>query len=330
MKKLFIAVFVIVFVLSIAWLSRIYLKESPKKNPVVIPVEPKLVQNYKGDISSSLKIPVEQFKTVNKLPLLVVAKKVFTDTYLNRVASFVGFSEPVKKLNDSQEGLTYFWKKDSGTLFAYTKSSKIRYGSSESIKTSDKRFSDENIKTIAGKFLVDSGLLTANNFSFDSTQYLKEDPSKKYFVKSTDKDFSLYHLNILPMSLDYEIISVTATENTNYIEITKDGGVHSFQLIVFDSVQKGPVEYPIKTYEEINSSIGSAVLIDLGGEETPFKYLPADTIKNIDLDQIDIAYLLDSPTATVLQPVYKISGTATLSGGDNVRAVLYLPAFSGH
>jgi len=329
MKKLFIAFFVIVFIISVAWLFYLSFKKSPQKSPVIAPVKPKLVQDYKGDLSSSLKVPAGQFKTVNKLPLLVVARKVFTDVYLNGVASFVGFSEPAMKLDDSQEGLTYFWKNDGDTLFAYTKSSKIRYGSRGSIKTSGKKLSDENIKTIAEKFLVDSGLLTANNFSFDSTQYLKEDPSKKYFVKSTDKDFSLYHLNILPMSLDYEIISATATENTNYIEITKDGGVHSFQLIVFDSVQKGPVEYPIKTYEEINSSIGSAVLIDLGGEETPFKYLPSDTIKNIDLDQIDIAYLLDSPTATVLQPVYKISGTATLSGGGNVRAVLYLPALSG-
>jgi len=329
MKKLFIAVFVIVFVLSVAWLSRIYLKESPKESPVAVPIKPKLVQNYKGDISSSLKVPTEQFKTVNKLPLLVVARKVFTEDSLNKTALFVGFSEPATKLDDSQEGLTFFWKNDGGTLFAYTISSKIRYGSGGSIKTSDKKLSDENIKTIAGKFLVDSGLLTANNFSFDSTQYLKEDSSKKYFVKSTDKDFSLYHISILPMSLDYKIISAAATENTNYIELTKDGVIHSFQLIVFDSVQKGPVEYPIKTYEEINSSVGSAVLVSLEGQETPFKYLPADLIKNIDIDQIDIAYLLDSPTSTVLQPVYKLLGTATLSGGNNVRSVLYLPALSG-
>jgi hypothetical protein len=329
MKKWIKIVLIAFSLLSVVWILYIYLKSSPKNAPEIVPSKPILIQTYKGSLSMSLGINESQFKYIDKLPFLNVSRKSITDDYANGVASSLGFSIAPVKIDDTQEGLTYFWKNDNATLFVYTKSSKIRYSSGKSFIAPNKQLSENAVKSTAEKLLIDNKILNPGNFSLGSVQFLKERSLNEGFIKSTKEDFSLYQISVLPKSTDYQIISPVSTESASYIQLTKDGDIYSFQLVVFESTEKAPTEYKLKTYSEIKTSIGNSVLISLGGEETPLKDLPKDFVNNIVVDQVDISYLLDSPTSTSLQPVYKLTGTATLSGGGKTEAILYLPALSG-
>ncbi len=328
-KKLIKIALVVVSLISIVWIVYLYLKGTPNKNAGLVPHKPNLVQTYNGALSISLNIKENQFKYVARLPFLNITKRVITEDYLNNIASFIGFTGLPTTINDTQEGLTYFWKNDNSTLFAYTNTSSIRYSSGESFLVTDKQLSEDAVKATASKFLTDAGILNTNAFSLGNVQFLKDGGLREGFKKSTRDDFSLYQIDILPKSSEYEIISPTSTESTNYIQLTKGGNVYSLQLVVFDDAQKGPTEYAIKTYKEIGDSIGNSVLISLDGVETPMKDLPSDFVKEIVIDQIDIAYLLDTTSSTSLQPVYKLTGTATLLGVGDVQVILYLPALEG-
>ncbi|MCX6703971.1 MAG: hypothetical protein NTZ07_00815 [Candidatus Woesebacteria bacterium] len=328
-KKLAKITLVGLSVLSIVWIISIYLKGAPKKSSGIVPGKPNLVKTYKGNLSIYLNIKEGDFKYTGSLPFLSVTKKVLTEDYLNKVASFMGFSGTSTKINDTQEGLTYFWKSDKATFFAYTNTSKIRYSSGEPFVAPNKQLSEDAVKATIENFIAGSSVLSANSYSLGSVQFLKEGSLNEGFKKSTKDDFSLYQVNILPKSTEYEIVSPTSTESTSYIQLTKDGNIYSLQLVVFGDVQRGPTEYTIKTYKEVNDSIANSVLISLDGEETPIQYLTVDYVKEIVINRIDIAYLLDSVSSTNLQPVYKLTGVATLSNTKGVQAILYLPALSG-
>lgn len=329
MKKWLKIILVIFFLISVAWILSIYLRGVSPKKSLLTPSKPNLVQTYKGNLPISLKTTEGQFKYVDKLPFLNISKKNITEDYINKVASFMGFASTSIKIDDSQEGLTYFWKNDNATFFAYTKSSKIHFSSGKSYVVPNKQLSENAVKATVEKFLIDSGILSTDSFSLSNVQFLKEISLNEGFQKSTKEDFSLYQVNILPKTTAYEIISPSSTESVGYVQLTKDGNIYLFQLILFDNIEKGLTEYKIKNYSVINTSITNSVLISLGGEETPLKDLSRDLIKEIVVDQIDIAYLIDSPISTTLQPIYKLTGMATLSNGNKTEAILYLPALSG-
>ena len=293
------------------------------------PITPNLVQTYKGNIPISLDITEDQFRYIPSLPFLNIVNKNINEDYPTNIASFLGFTLAPTVISDPIDGLTYFWKNDNSTFFAYTKSSKIRYSSGRSLVVQNKQLSESVVKAIVNKFITDSGITKTDSFSLGDVQYLKEGSLNEGFIKTTSNDFSIFQINILPKSTEYEIISPTSTENTNYIQLTKDGEVYSFQFVVFDDIQKGVTEYSLKNFKEINNSVSDSVLISLGGEETPMQELPTNYIKSVVIDQIDIAYLLDSALSTNIQPVYKLTGTATISNTSKVQAILYLPALKG-
>lgn len=329
MKKWIKIGLIILSIISTVWIAYIIIRGTSKKGPTVLPAEPKISQTYKGSLSISLKLKESDFKYPGSLPFLEITRQVLTEDYFNKIASFLGFTESSTQINDAQDGLTYFWRTGNKTLFAYANTSKIRFTSGGSLIVPNKQLSDVAVTAIVNKFLTDSGILTTGSFSLDNVQYLKDDLQKESFRKSTKDDFTLFQVNILPGSAGYEIISPTSTESTNYVQLTQDGNIYAFQIIVFGAAQKGPVNYSIKTYNEVADSIDKSILISLDGEETPMQDLPPDFVREISVSKIDVAYLLDTPSSTSLQPVYKLTGVATLSNSTQVEAILYLTALTG-
>lgn len=326
-------VLIITFV-SISIASVVYILSLSKKTPGtsnISPSKPTLVQNYKGSFSITLSVNKNQFNFPEKLPFLELESSGMptTKNYANNIAAGLSFpGEPVI-IEDPIDGTTYFWKNDKGSLFVYSKSRKIKFSSDILVPGVNKQLSDASISSIAQDFIDSNKLLEENSFQMGSIKFIEKIPNGEGFRETIKEKAILYQLSILPKTLNYEIISPSSVESASYIQMTQDGLVYLFQITVFPILKNGPTEYELKNYDEVKSSLGDAVLIELRGKTALLSDLPSDSIQSIEISKIEIAYLIDSPRSTSFQPVYKLSGEATLKDSNNKYvSTLYLSAIS--
>jgi len=319
-------------IVCVIFLVYVYLKGSGgKQAPTITPAIPNITQTYRGSPTITLSVKKSDFSYIDKLPFLEISQEPLTDTYARSVAVNLGFQGDPVIINDTIDGKTYFWKSNGGTLFIYLNSAKIRYTSGNSLNTVNKQLSDQAMLAVVKNSLISNKILTDGLFTVNKVTYLTQDPVNESFKETSRENASVFQVNIYPGSVTYGILATNSTENANYVQLTKDGNIYSLQLIVFGGVHDGLTNYQLKNYDQIQASLNNAVLISLGGVEMPLSQLSTDAVKEVNIDKIEIAYLIDSPTSTTLQPVYKLSGTTTLPNSNTeISAIFYLPALVGN
>lgn len=290
-----------------------------------------LIQNYKGKFTTTLSVDKNQFNFPEKLPFLEFESppSPLDENFARSVAGKLSFSGEPTKVEDSLDGTTYFWKSDKGTLFIYSRSRKIRYGSGTFTPGINKQLSNAAISATVREFIINNGLLDKDSFQTGTIRFLEEFPDGEGFRETTKEKAVLYQVSILPKTVDYELISPSSVEPASYIQIKQGGSIYSFQISIFPALKNGATEYKLKNYNEVKSSLSEACLIELREFTAPLSDLPTDSIQNIEVNKIEIAYLIESSKSTSFQPVYKLSGEATLKdSGNKAMATLYLPAIS--
>lgn len=328
-KKVLIITLVLISVVSAFYL--LSLSKNTQKLPAITPAKPTLIQNYKGKFTTNLSVDKNQFNFPEKLPFLEFesSPSPLDENFARSVASKLDFPGEPTKVEDTIDGATYFWKSDKDTLFVYSRSRKIRYGSGTFVPGINKQLSDVAISTTAKEFIINNGLLDKDSFQTGAIRFLEKIPDGEGFRETTKERAVLYQVNILPKTVDYEFISPSSVEPASYLQIKQDGSIYSFQITVFPALKNGATEYKLKNYNEVKSSLGAATLIELRRETALLSDLPIDLIQNIEVNKIEIAYLIESSKSSSFQPIYKLSGEATLKdSGNKALATLYLPAIS--
>lgn len=328
-KTVLIITLILISVVSVFYL--LSLSKNKQNVPTISPSKPTLIQNYKGKFTITLSVDKDQFNFPEKLPFLEFefSPSPLDKSFALSVAGKLGFAGEPTKVEDSLDGTTYFWKSDKGTLFVYSRSRKIRYGSGTFTAGVNKQLSDAAISATVREFIINSGLLDKDSFQTGAIRFLEEFPDGEGFRETTKETAVLYQVSILPKTVDYELISPSSVEPASYVQIKQDGSVYSFQITIFPAFKNGATEYNLKNYNEVKSSLSEAVLIELRVLTALLSDLPVDSIQNIEVNKIEIAYLIESSKATSFQPIYKLSGEATLKdSGNKAMATLYLPAIS--
>ena len=85
-------------------------------------------------------------------------------------------------------------------------------------------------------------------------------------------------------------------------------------------------EYKLKNYQEVVSSSSNAVLVSLDDGNINIADLPKGAVREILISEIELAYLLESGSTKVIQPVYLLKGKANMGSAGGINAVMYLPA----
>ncbi len=328
-KKGLIITLVLVSIVSVIYL--LSLSKNKQKLPFIAPPKPELVQNYKGKFTITLSVDQNLFNFPEKLPFLKFdsASPPLSESFAREVAGNLGFSGESAKVEDSLDGTTYFWKGSKGTLFVYSRSRKIRYGSGTFTPETNKQLSDAAISAAAEEFIINNNILGKDTFQIVSIKFLGTIPNGEGYRETTKEKAILYQASILPKNVDYELISPSSVEPASYVQIKQDGSIYSLQISVFPALKNGETQYKLKSYNEVKSSLNDATLIELRKETALLSDLPTDLIQNIDINKIEIAYLIESSKSTSFQPIYKLSGEATLKDSNNKAvATLYLPAIS--
>lgn len=328
-KTILLSALILASIVSVFYL--LTFSKSKQNAPSFAPPKPSLVQNYKGKFPITLSVDQNQFNFPAKLPILEFesSPSPLDETYVRNVAAKLAFSGEPTRIEDALDGTTYFWKNDTRTLFVYLKSRKIRYSTGPLTPGINKQLSDESIIASARDFIIDKGILSEDGFQTNSIVFLGQIPNGEGFRKTKKENAVLYLVDLLPKTSKYGFVSASSTDPASFVQLKQDGSVYSLQLTLFPPLKTGLTEYKLKNYGEVKSYLDSAVLIQLSGETALLADLPDNLIQGINIDQIEISYLMESPKATSFQPVYKLSGEAIIKSPDNkVPAILYLPAIS--
>jgi len=328
-KTVLIIILVLISIISVFYL--LSLSKNKQNVPAVSPPKPALVQNYKGKFMITLSVEKNEFTFPEKLPFLEFesSPSPLNESFARNVAAKLGFAGEPTKVEDSLDGTTYFWKSDKGTLFVYSRSQKIRGGFGSFTPGINKQLSDAAISATAQEFIINNGLLDKDFFQTGAIKFLGQFPGGEGFREITKEKAVLYQVSILPKTVNYELISLSSVEPVSYVQIKQDGSTYSFQISIFPALKNGATEYKLKDYDELESSLNEACLIELRRSTVLLSDLPVDLIQNIEVNKIEIAYLMEFSKATSFQPIYKLSGEAMLKdSNDKAVATLYLPAFS--
>lgn len=325
-KKILIIVILIIILFLCSFLLLNRKKDSEKQ---IVPANPSISKNYKGNLSFILKISEKDFNFPKTLPFIEIIKKTLTKGQIIEIAKKINFTGEPTIVNDTIDGLTYFWKNENSALFAFLDSGIIRFSLKPSNQTINKQLSDDEIILISENFFYEKGFTDKGSLNLKEIKYLKQDISTEILMETKKEEATFYECVFNPKISEYEINLSWTDLPLISVRTLRDGSIYSAQFTNFTQVQKTGSSYKIKDFQEFKETIKDSVLISVKNAQLALSDLAKESVGNIEINKVELIYLQDSTKSIYLQPVFKIQGTTSITGfGNGIEVVLYLPAIS--
>lgn len=286
-----------------------------------------------GVPSYTLRAPLPQ---IEKLPVYQYAPLDFArgaEALLLHWSKTLGFSGEPEVLEDALEGTLYLWPKEGQTLVINEDVSSLAYRAdlNEPAALSGSFLPTfEQAAEIVERTLTELG--SARGGSGDSN-LLAHDPTKN---KSLKTGVSLVQETKLSEAELVEVHFVAKVDtHPLYLEsgpewdpvlawIGRDGKLLRLEYRPLGTVGEKIADYPLKNSEEVlqNLDNGKGVVVssNLSGGER---------IVSTTITRVSLGYLLPSPEANVIQPVFVLKGNARTAQGKVGQVIIYLEAVSG-
>ena len=327
-KKLYI---ITLLGISIISLVLIFLKTKGNKTggkPTQISPTYSIRSDYGGSFPIKFNIRLDQIQPIS-LPYLNASKITFEEKYVREIAKNLGFKGEPQSFNDMRFGAVSFWSEGDRSLFVYPKAEKIHYYLNSFKDSVDKKITDAEIEKIALDFLIENGILKDRSLKKVLISYWNKNPDNQGFKLANRDDAVLFRVNFSQSEANYEILSPGNQQPSICIKILADGTVYDADITFFSQISQGETSFKLKDYNEIIKTIGDAKVSSLPNYQLLLADLPPTSIKNADIDEISIAYLLETEKSSILYPIYVLSGKANVEGYEKpFDIILYLPAIS--
>jgi hypothetical protein len=293
-----------------------------------IPGYPKIPEGYRGDAQIIVNIDENDFDFPKQLPMYTTSElSVLTEEQAKKYANNLGFTFEPEVDPDITEGKVYVWIKEPEEFFVYPKSRKTDYYTQLPERTINKQLSDDAYIAIAKDFSVNAYVLEKGKLDFVNFVYYVGIPGTGTLTQTTKENAGIIRVNLKPKLLEYPILTLDPNTSPLYVEVLPDGEVYRSEYHAIQELGKTEEEFRIKSYQEVLDTLNQAVIMTLDLGYFGPSDVPAGDIVRIDINKIELAYLLDSPSSIMYQPVYLLTGKAEIRNVKNpVNTQLYLPA----
>lgn len=325
-KKKIILVFFFLAALAIG----VFLSLKQEKQPSLSPLpEPAIPNPVGGGFQIEAKINEKDFKFPNSLSVLVnEPPSPFTEAEAKEAAKNAGFAEEPTVSYDIYQGKTYIWSSPKDFFIVYSKTRKIVVGLNWPPPIVNKRLGNDELIGVALAFLEDKALAAKNEVSFSFFTFLKkpEDVPEGFRVGSKE-EASTYLVNFSPIKSEFKVVTLDPWASPISVWVTPDGTVTKTEITNLKTLSFSPEKYSLKNYQDFKESLPKAVPISLDDGNLSVIDLPKGNLQKIRVEQVELAYLADSLTATKFQPIFLLTGKAQVTDTpDEVNILLYLPA----
>lgn len=317
-------IFVIFIAIGIIIASREEQQDVPQRK-LSGPIIP---NQYKGDLPLQSSIDEKEFNFPKKAPLLSFSFSEISKEESQKIADKLGFSGEPLSVNDFREGVKYIWSNETFFLVVTPKTATLKYGLNNLIPTvTDEKLGDESLANIAIDFLSQAGLASKDDIKSSTVTFLKESLQGEGFQETDRESTEVFQINFVYNVSDFDILTLNSSEPLIFVQIQRDGSIFKAQVTRLKDILKTEDQYALKNYEDVQNSLDQAVLMDLINAYISIPDLSKTDIENIDLEEVKLAYLFESPQTKTLQPIYVLKGRVKISGyQDDIEAILYMPA----
>jgi hypothetical protein len=309
---------------------------SDKMQTVPIEVSKPNIPEYLLDstnIPIKLAVSSDDFNFPTTLPVLNIKYSApVSNKEARDVARNLGFTNDPLEVNDIVEGITYLWQDSKQELTIYSKSRRINYVDyTKDDLQSGKEINENEIIANASNFLTNQLELASARVKFSNFTYIYKNPDSFEFELNyvPKRDANIYQANFSYKIADTKIVTLRPEDSPIFVQLLPDGTIIYASVFKFGAIEKSPQEYQLKNLDSVRESINRAIVISLDKGRATLQEIDSSEISQIVIDEIELAYVLDSLIPNSLKPVYILSGIATYTNNNQVDVSLYLPAFLG-
>lgn len=249
-----------------------------------------------------------------------------------KIASDFGFKEAPQIFHDIKLGSVYNWSSAENYLSIIPNQGSISYG----LNLLDNPgllkgvlASLEEIKTAAISFLERESLPLPQNLksTIKEAQYLKTSgpiykpatSPAEADVARIDFEFKIDEIEIIKQPPNTFLLTLKIGPEMKIVNLNYQSPFKNFEVLN---------SYPLKTEKEVLEAIET--MPKISHLQFPYGYLPTkedyQQIRSIEFTNVELGYYQPSLPESYLQPVFLISGSVELQGGQTGEAFLYLPA----
>jgi len=331
-KTIFILV-IVVFTTLIVFLF--YKKETPKLEKNLSPFPnidlPSYIEN-KYNISFDRKNI--NFIFPKELPYLekqILPPLTKDEAYL--IATRLGFNNDPLDVKDALKGEILIWNSESNFLTITLRERKIKYGPNynpiEKINdVINKNLSEEEMFNIAQNFLKEKFVSYIINPSPSSLVYLRFEEGLELFQETEKENFQIIQFNFNDGDYIYPILTSNPQATNIYVQLLKDGTVINMETTLLSKITESSQKFPLKNYDEIIAEASNAKIVSINNGNENLSDIKSEDIKNISINNINIAYYLEKQSDEYFQPIYVLEGNVLLKNiPQELPISLYLTAF---
>lgn len=326
--RLFIILSSFLLVLTVVILTMVAKKSSPSPTDRATLPTVKLPNLYQDTLPIKLEIDKKDVDIPQKAPTLTISTKPISKQSATKMATRLGFDFLPIEINDVMVGKKLFWKNELGFFSASLEIGEIYYGQHDLPKTPDKQLSDADILSTAESYLKTNFPNLSQNYKTSSIAFLALNENLEGGpVKVDQSKADYFNVELIPQQSELEIITLVPNSTPYFVSILPDGSVHSLRISSFKTSTTSEKEYKLKNFADITSSLNQASLVSIEGSFIPVSEIPSNSIQQITVTQISLAYLWEETNQATFLPVFLLKGPISITNiNQEVKALLYLPA----
>lgn len=289
------------------------------------------IPNYiSGKLPLEISVPESEVEIPNQLPTLSVNKREISFDTARQIARNIGIDDNLQEFEDITEGVKYLTNTGTHFLMITPSTATVQFGlSATEIPTViNKNLSDQEITTIATNFLTEKGFYKSEEIIAQKPVFLrKRGANEEGFEETAKNSAQLFQVNFSFRSSEYPIVTKSTGSNQIFLQILPDGQIYYIEAVLYGEINKSVNSYALKNYQDIQSFIGEAQLVELSGDFISPIDLTVENIVSLKVQSVRVAYFLELGKENLILPIFILEGPAVVKNSGATSATLYMPAF---
>ncbi len=239
----------------------------------------------------------------------------------------LGFSGKAQEIEDALEGTLLLWSKEGQTLVVNEDGTGLSYRvdlkSDPSILAGSFLPTFEQAASIVERTLTELGppskLLEYNNFKSETLK-----TGVEYVQETSSEEAELVEIHFVAKIDEYPIYLEKGPQWSPVLAwVGRDGKLLRLEYTPLGNLGEKIADYPLKNQEELLRDLerGEGTIASSnfeGGEE----------VVSVAVTKVNLGYLLPSPNANIVQPIFVLQGQARAKSGKTGQVTIYLEAVS--
>jgi hypothetical protein len=244
-----------------------------------------------------------------EIPLVEINRKYLSLDFSSSLANKLNMTAEMQRFRDKLEGVKYIWTNDQKSLVITPKNSHVFYYLNFEVPEIDNSIDPEELKPQVYNFLKNNFGYTEENLKIDAINYFIVTPHIEYLQNvNIWESANLYQYNISYRVSDYRILTNSPSKSIISLQILPNGEIFNVEAILLDTFTESDVKVTLKNYNDVKNSIEESSLIEISQKYINLSDLDVNEVIEINLNEIELVYLINSNIIKTLPPVYLISG----------------------